>query len=593
MKLSKLYSNQDNLFEPIVFNDGLNIILGEMRLPENLDKDSHNLGKTTLGLLIDYCLLKSRSKNFFLFKHFDEFKDFTFFLEVKLDEGNYLTIKRSVESHTKVSLLKHLEKNQNFVEKPNKEWSHHDFPSFDKAKETLDSLLGLTFIKPWSFRQCVSYALRSEFDYIDVFHLQKFHHAINWKPYISHILGLDKIYVEQQYNLKKKWEEADSNRRKAKSELPDYTDSLDKLEGLILIKEEEIDILSTQLDKFNFELEDSKVNTQLIEEIDTNLSKLNKQRYYLTHTVKKITTSLEKQKIVFDPEEAEVLYSEVGILFSEQIKKTYIDLIEFNRDITSERQLSLRETLKYKQKELKEILHQIKEFNNQREVALQYLNDSKTVDKYKQLSGYLVDKKSKILLLKQQEEKLSAYEILKTKAVEAKKALDGNKKLLAENVKQNQGKESTYSSIKLNFNSIIKTMLDKEALISIDINGEGNLDFKAEIIGEDGSHTSESDGKTYKKLLCIAFDIAINKVHLSDNFTHFSFHDGFLENLDNRKKIKFIELLRELTGSGYQYIGTLIDSDLPNQDKTLFTDNEIILSLHDDMNGTLFKMPSW
>jgi uncharacterized protein YydD (DUF2326 family) len=65
MKLSKLYSNQDNLFEPIIFNDGLNIILGEMRLPENLDKDSHNLGKTTLGLLIDYCLLKGRSNSFF------------------------------------------------------------------------------------------------------------------------------------------------------------------------------------------------------------------------------------------------------------------------------------------------------------------------------------------------------------------------------------------------------------------------------------------------------------------------------------------------------------------------------------------------
>ncbi len=168
--------------------------------------------------------------------------------------------------------------------------------------------------------------------------------------------------------------------------MPDYTDSLDKLEGLILIKEEENDILSTQLDKFNFELEDSKVNTQLVEEIDTNLSKLNKLRYYLTHTVKKITTSLEKQKIIFDPEEAETLYSEAGVLFSEQIKKTYIDLIKFNRDITSERQLSLRETLKYKQKELKEAIHEIKELNNQREVALKYLNDSKTVEKYKQLS---------------------------------------------------------------------------------------------------------------------------------------------------------------------------------------------------------------
>ena len=36
-----------------------------------------------------------------------------------------------------------------------------------------------------------------------------------------------------------------------------------------------------------------------------------------------------------------------------------------------------------------------------------------------------------------------------------------------------------------------------------------------------------------KKLLCIAFDIAINEMHLSENFTHFSFHDGFLENLDS------------------------------------------------------------
>ena len=135
-------------------------------------------------------------------------------------------------------------------------------------------------------------------------------------------------------------------------------------------------------------------------------------------------------------------------------------------------------------------------------------------------------------------------------------------------------------------------MLDKEALISININGEGNLDFKAEIIREDGTQTSESDGKTYKKLLCMAFDIAINEIYLAEKFTHFSFHDGFLENLDNRKKIKFIELLRDITESGYQYVGTLIDSDLPNQDKNIFTEDEIILLLHDDINGTLFKIPS-
>ena len=59
------------------------------------------------------------------------------------------------------------------------------------------------------------------------------------------------------------------------------------------------------------------------------------------------------------------------------------------------------------------------------------------------------------------------------------------------------------------------------------------------------------------------------------------------------KKIKFIDLIRKITKNGYQYIGTIIDSDLPNQDKSIFSENEIILTLHDDKNGTLFKGLSW
>lgn len=48
MKLSKLYANKSELFEPITFVSGLNVVLAEIRLPENKKKDTHNLGKTTL-----------------------------------------------------------------------------------------------------------------------------------------------------------------------------------------------------------------------------------------------------------------------------------------------------------------------------------------------------------------------------------------------------------------------------------------------------------------------------------------------------------------------------------------------------------------
>lgn len=76
MKLSRIYCDKPDLFEAIEFGTGLNVVLAEIRLPKNKDKDTHNLGKTTLGRLIDYCFLAGRDPKFFLFKHEDLFKDY-------------------------------------------------------------------------------------------------------------------------------------------------------------------------------------------------------------------------------------------------------------------------------------------------------------------------------------------------------------------------------------------------------------------------------------------------------------------------------------------------------------------------------------
>ena len=59
MKLSRLYSSKPDLFEPVEFVQGLNVVMAEIRLPENRNKDTHNLGKTTLGRLLDFGFLPS------------------------------------------------------------------------------------------------------------------------------------------------------------------------------------------------------------------------------------------------------------------------------------------------------------------------------------------------------------------------------------------------------------------------------------------------------------------------------------------------------------------------------------------------------
>lgn len=64
MRLSKLYSNKPDVFEPVEFVAGLNVVMAEIRLPENRKKDTHNLGKTTLGRLLDFGFLSGKDPKF-------------------------------------------------------------------------------------------------------------------------------------------------------------------------------------------------------------------------------------------------------------------------------------------------------------------------------------------------------------------------------------------------------------------------------------------------------------------------------------------------------------------------------------------------
>jgi len=588
MILTKVYSNLDETFTPIRFNKGLNIIMGEMRNPENMDVDDHNLGKSKLAELIDFCLLKGKSRTFFLFKHFDKFKKFTFFLEIEYKEGKYLTVKRSVNDSTKISFLKHSNIWQDFVSLPEDKWTHISLP-FDKAKQTLDSYLDLEVINPWDYRMPVSYALRSQGDYKDVFQLRKFVRHINWKPYVAQLLGLDSALVTKQYELKAEYDIADSTVKRLQNELKDFTGSLDKLEGLILLKEDESGKLSEQLNNFDFQLADSQVNKKLVSKIDTQLSSLNKERYYVSSNIENIEVSLNKHKIMFNPKEAEELFLEAGILFKGQIKKTYDDLIVFNKEITAERRSYLKDELQTLKKQLQEIETKISRLNSERSQALYFLKDSSAIDKYKTLSNKLIKLEAETLNLKNQEQRLIEHNDAKSGKSRINSEIESNKTRIANNVKSTKAKDSKYSQIKLHFNSIIKNILDKEALISIEQNNEGNLEFKDEILDQSGNETSENDGNTYKKILCIAFDIAINQIYANDKYSHFIYHDGFLETLDSRKKYKFVELLRDVNQNNFQYIGTLIDSEIPNQDKNFFKANEVVLTLHDGENGTLFK----
>jgi uncharacterized protein YydD (DUF2326 family) len=159
MRLSGLYSNNPEIFEPVEFRRGLNVVMAEIRLPSNRDKDTHNLGKTTLGRVLDFAFLANRDPQFFLFKHFATFKDFMFYLEVELFDASYLTIRRGVEEASRISFKKHEARSQDFTALPDTEWDHVNLP-FERSRELLDSLLDWRALKPWSYRKGIGYLIR-------------------------------------------------------------------------------------------------------------------------------------------------------------------------------------------------------------------------------------------------------------------------------------------------------------------------------------------------------------------------------------------------------------------------------------------------
>jgi uncharacterized protein YydD (DUF2326 family) len=598
MKLSRLYSNRPDLFAPVEFVSGLNVVMAEIRLPENQNRDTHNLGKTTLGRMLDFGFLAGRDAKFFLFKHLDLFKEFVFFLEVELMDASYLTVRRGVEEATKISFKKHEASHQDFTALPTSEWDHLDMP-FERARDMLDGLLDWRALKPWSYRNGLGYLLRSQDDFRDVFHLRKFAAAHSeWKPVLAHILGFNALLVDLHYQKEDELAKKQATAQTIKNELGGSIEDISKIEGLLLLKQQEAEKKQRLLDAFDFRAQDKDRTKQLVDEIDERIATLNAERYSQNQNKKKILSSLEDGQILFNPDEAQRLFQEAGVLFKDQIKKDFLQLIAFNRAITDERRGYLQEERAEVEAELKRLNAELNGLGKQRSDTLSFLSSTDVFTKYKHVSDEMVTLRADIASLERQRGFLHRLQELRTdirNLTEERGHLQTQ--IEADVEQQNSDKSSLFSTIRLFFSEIVEEVIDRKALLSVSPNQLGHLEFKAEILDESGNATSADLGHTYRKLLCIAFDMAVLGAHLNSKFPRFVYHDGVFESLDDRKKKNLLAVIRRYAGLGIQPIITLIDSDLPARDENdapVFDESEIVLTLHDENErGRLFKLRSW
>ena len=596
MKLSRLYSNQPAIFAPIRFPPGLGVVLAEIRLPENRDRDTHNLGKTTLGRVIDFCLLAKRDVNFFLFK-LGQFHDFIFFLEIELLDGSFVTVRRAVAARTKITFKQHAQPDQDFNDLLEEAWDHA--VDFDRARELLDGLLDLRAIAPWTFRNLLGYLIRNQNDFQDVFQLKRFAgpHA-TWKPLLARLLGFNAADIQAHYDQEDAHEKLVNEEIVLQQELGGTVGDLNKIEGMLLLKQEEVAKKQRLLDAFDFRLEDQQATKLVVEELDAQIAALNLERYAAMQNRRKILAAVQDDEIAFNPGMAAKLFEEAGVLFGGQLKRDFEQLISFNRAISEERSKYLKEELVELDAEIARLGEALAALNHRRAEALAFLGGSDVINKYKRVSDELIALRADLLGLERQRGLLRRLQELRAAIRRGAAELRVLQARIEDDIEaKSTDHSSQFSRIRVFFSEIVEAVIGHKALLSVTPNKAGHLEFRAEVLDEQGRATSAGLGHTYQKLLCIAFDMALLRAHQRGRYPRFVFHDGVFEALDDRKKENLLAVIREHAASGLQHVITAIDSDLPARPVSaapIFEDHEISLRLHDEGDeGRLFKMSAW
>lgn len=582
MKLIKVFS--DGPFKNVKFNEGYNIVLATIHDKEN-KKDTHNLGKTSLLVVIDFLLLSTFTKKSPILAN-PIFSTQTFFLELLLNSGKYLVIRRGIEKPSKISFKLNEIPLTNF-DIPT-EWDEENV-AFEEAKDMLNTFLGYDVLTNWPYRKSISYFLRSQKDYLDVFQLNKFKGKhIGWKPFVFDLLGFDGSLVEKKLHCDDEIVEKKSEIATLQKQASIDIAERDKIIGLIEIKSEEKDRTEKEIDKFNFYSQDVTVTRELINSIDTQLQTLNSERYRLGYEIKKINSSLEQTSVTVRLDKLKELYNEVELFFPESLSKQYEELERFTDAISSERRKYLEENLSFLKKEYAQINDAIKVKEQERSDKISILTEVDVYDKFKVYQKELASLEAELSLL---QEKLRLIDSSSTIRTEIEKLKDERKEYIDKIREAIDGR--AHADINKIFNQIVTEVTDTNAIISIKQNSDANVEFEADYQTTTHVTTSEADGTSYKKLLCVAFDIALLVSYSSHSFYRFVYHDGVLEGLDDRVKQRLIMVTQRICSEyGLQYILSLIDSDIPknvedsNQE---FPMDAVCLNLNDlDDSGKLF-----
>ncbi len=581
MKLVQIFANKH--FIPVEFKAGFNVVIARITQPK-ANKDTHNLGKSSLISVINFLMLgKMDRKNDTLFRH-KWFDGVVFFGEFRLNDGRYVLIKRGLSQATKVSFR------VNTIPHTPQDWTFEDL-AFERARDYLNTLLALDATPSYPFRKSIGYFLRSQADYAQVFQIGKYFKGKDqdWKPFMFELLGYDGELIRRKYKANEEIIALRGAIKLLKKEKGVLQADRYKLEGLLQIRKEEAAAAAAEIDRFNFFEADLLRQRDLVDRLDVQLQAAVADRYRCAFELQRTQASLEDVQGEVAADTLTRLFEETALYFPDDLRRRYEDLSAFQTAISRERKHYLRQNLSRLQQEEAALQAEIQLLEREREQSLAFLTEWDSFEKFKGLQKQLAKQSGDIATLEEKLRSLDSTAVMEAEIAAMQESLKDFREAIDQELKRNR-----HAEIRSLFNELIKDVLGTNALLLVRLNGQGNVDFEADFIDREAIVTSEARGTTYKKILCAAFDLALLIHYAQRSFFRFVYHDGILEGLDDRIKVRLLDKVKDICQRHQlQYVLTLIDSDIPQRadgSAYPFSDAEICLELHDrDDSGRLFQ----
>lgn len=533
IKINRLYSEPE-IFNPISFDFGVNIIIGEKSEKTN---KKIGVGKSVCIEFINFCLLKriSDSRLNLIPKKNAEIID----SQIKLDldfNNKRVIISRSMSKHEQVSIQIDSE--------------HIHFDKLDDASEYLGNICFENYpanTKRLSFRNLLQPIIRderSEFkDLIKCFDTNKSIPS-DYSPHLFFLnVGLEKYTEIKAVNddLKKK--------KNFYSETKKLVTNNDEIK--IQDAKAHLNELESEVGKVNKSIEKLKTNEsfELIQEdlvkLEAKLADLRTKQHAIKFEIKQIESFPKPESI--NENEIQIIFNQFKQGLGDLVEKSLDDLKGFKNKIDGFRNSIVNDRLTSLKSELSELNSIVRKLDEEYSEKISLLDNGEV----------LKDLKTSIRVFNEKNRELNNLRSLIQKYDESergKKKLEAEKAALISDLEEELYKnQETLKSFKESILSIHERIMG---------NREAHFEIKAtknqSVVGfimrtdDDGSHSTER-----MKVFIYDISLMLNE-HTRKNHPRFLIHDNIFEDDDSiEKSLNFLFEYNNKTPNEFQYIVTL------------------------------------